>query len=461
MRLTISILLLAVLPALGQLSNARLSNARLSNASPYVAPPTAPIILNNLVLDLDASKGLTLDPTGSYVTNWLDQSGNGNNAVQYVTNYAPLKWTGSNGLPALRFYGSVLNKFTNYLTIGSGLSVNSQNTTVYFVSTGPHERGSACLWMFGGWEGFDFLGFGENTTYTDPITMAAPLWRTTTVFPALNPAVFVAENSTTNGVLRWNNEEQTSSAAGSTTLTGGEIGGSTRNEPWGGEIYRVLVYNLPHTPAERQANVNALASFYNLKTNFDNRVVCRGDSTTEGFLITNLMTWPWQCMEAKPNIQWYNYGSGSARIQTNGSSGNVLYGSDGTFVDPLFSASVATNWLFVMAGVNDLNLDTQSGQNVYGRLTNYCAARKAAKSWKIIVSTIANNSSSPVEDANYNAAIRAQYQGYWDGVSDPGNNSPTESRLNDYTDTTYFADQLHLTAAGYTVIRDHFILWLP
>jgi hypothetical protein len=140
-----------------------------------------------------------------------------------------------------------------------------------------------------------------------------------------------------------------------------------------------------------------------------------------------------------------------------------MYVIDGNFVDPLYDGTRQQNWLLFFGGVNDMNNGGPPGDVVYGRLTNYVAARKAARPWKVIVSTVHATSQSdghPEMNALFNACIRTNVGG-WDGFVDPGLNSPIETRLNDYANTNYYYYSgtdtgLHLINAGYSVFADHF-----
>ncbi len=84
-------------------------------------PPSSPVT-NGLQLWLRADAGVTVNAGGD-VTNWADQSGNGNNAAQADAN-APLLVTNEvNGKPVLRFEGSpvymIVNPSTNLTLAGN------------------------------------------------------------------------------------------------------------------------------------------------------------------------------------------------------------------------------------------------------------------------------------------------------------------------------------------------------
>jgi hypothetical protein len=115
------------------------------------------------------------------------------------------------------------------------------------------------------------------------------------------------------------------------------------------------------------------------------------------------------------------------------------------------------NWLFFFGGQNDI-VNGAGAWATYGRLTNYVAARKAARPWNLVISTAQarNDTSLLLVDAGFNNCIRTNAGG-WDGYVDPGYQSPIETRLNNPYDSNYFSsDNLHLTNGGYGVLADHF-----
>ena len=132
-----------------------------------------------------------------------------------------------------------------------------------------------------------------------------------------------------------------------------------------------------------------------------------------------------------------------------------MYEVDGFFVDPLYDGKLQQNWLFFFGGINDINAGV-SGTVTYGRLTNYVAARKAAQPWKVVVSTIQSDTTAPAAIAIYNALMRTNGGG-WDVLTDPGLNSPIETRFNNPQNTNYFAaDGMHFNNVGYGILAGYF-----
>jgi lysophospholipase L1-like esterase len=170
-----------------------------------------------------------------------------------------------------------------------------------------------------------------------------------------------------------------------------------------------------------------------------------------------LQTFPYQLWQRYPDILWRAMGIGggqNGQIGTNGLTGS-MYATDSTFVDTLYDPRLEQNWLFVIAGINDIHTGGLNGAATYGRFTNYVAARKAGQPWKVIVSTVQSDTFEPAINADYNLRLRSQ-PGGWDRFIDPGLNSPIETRLNNPSDPKYFiGDGVHLTNLGYTVLADH------
>jgi hypothetical protein len=104
------------------------------------------------------------------------------------------------------------------------------------------------------------------------------------------------------------------------------------------------------------------------------------------------------------------------------------------------------NILIVWIGVNNYNTATQ---DIYNGIKAYCQSQRAAGWDKIILCTEING--NPVGwSTKYlalNVLIRADHS-FVDGVADLG----AITELQDYTNTTYFGDGLHPTAAGYDLI---------
>lgn len=126
-------------------------------------------------------------------------------------------------------------------------------------------------------------------------------------------------------------------------------------------------------------------------------------------------------------------------------------------VDTLINGGVE-NILFAWEIGNDIyfNGDVSAAET---RWTNYCNARKAAGWTVICINLMPRNQTSSFGDdvttfnsklSSANTWLAANYSSFSDALVDVR----SDSRLNDYTNTTYFSDGTHLTNAGYGVVAE-------
>lgn len=142
-----------------------------------------------------------------------------------------------------------------------------------------------------------------------------------------------------------------------------------------------------------------------------------------------------------------------------GKYGYACWAVSGDGIDNLIARQATTNALVrpgknilvVWVGVNDNTGKT--AQQIYDKIVIYCNAARAAGWNKIVLNTEID--ASPVGwTAKYQAlnVLIAADHSFVDGVADLG----ARAELQDNTNETYYlaADHLHLTAAGYAVVRD-------
>lgn len=390
-----------------------------------------------------------------------------NNAVNMDTNTAPWKITDAHGIPTLFFpHGQVQNgnetltKGTNFLEIDQTLASHSLSNAMFMVvSYGNGNQLNQNLWQFTNSSGLYFTTSTQpSVQYTNPTCMVCVSRSTTNIFPALNKAIYWQITSTVGTIIGMNYNWESNGAVSGAALLGGNLGGRRANAPFGGNVYRALGYytNAFTVPMALQM-VSYLAQEHGVVTNFTRSVVCRGDSITAGFRALNHESWPRQIYQQCPELLVYNYGVGGAKIGTNGDAGNFLYPNDPHAFDALFRPWMR-NFLFVKAGVNDIDLDLVGGAVTWLRMTNHIQNMLAVRSWNVAVGTIANNNLQPAAISNYNALLRTSRPADWLGVADAGFGSPHDRRLYDPTDTAYFStDLLHLNSGGYRAHKEHFM----
>jgi lysophospholipase L1-like esterase len=114
-----------------------------------------------------------------------------------------------------------------------------------------------------------------------------------------------------------------------------------------------------------------------------------------------------------------------------------------TRVDPLYNSGALDNVVVIWGGTNDL----ENGATVaatYANLAAYVAARHA-KGWKVVVVTMISRVNLDTQKDAYNALIVANTAGA-DAIA-----SLISTPLGCdgcYSNTTWFGDQIHPTAAG-------------
>lgn len=120
-----------------------------------------------------------------------------------------------------------------------------------------------------------------------------------------------------------------------------------------------------------------------------------------------------------------------------------------TMVDAAYTPS-KTCVLSVLIGANDLFASGDTNAFVAG-LKTYCNARKSA-GWKVVVCTIISDCSANVNTrrAPVNGAIRAD-NSFYDALADFGGDAIMGADAT-CSNTTYFSDGVHPTAAGYTIL---------
>lgn len=473
MKIIIAILLLAAMHCFGQFDFVDMCGQQLAPAPS--ATPLA-VVTNNLAVLLQANIGVTVSnitqpQTASTVGvarwldihNWFNSDGVTNIFSQPFTNAMFSYVTDENGFKCLEepwaFAGSGTFHPTNYLSCASFTNVDAGAITMFAVADTVDSVDNQSLLYFPSW-GFTLMSVP---------TLGFTQFRVSTLHVPINKAIYVSQQSAGSFCsFQINNTEASTADIASQALNGIEIGGYTAGQPFSGRIYAILIYRQVLSAAQIQTNINALASYFNVVTNYNTQIYCVGDSITIGIGATNMTSWPFQCYTNRPDLKWYNGGFGGITIGTNGdSTGASMYGNISAYYQPTVDATL-TNLVFVKAGVNDLNsVAGLTGFECFGRATNYAAALKTAGANKVFIATIANelagaggNSTSGTTLVDYNGNIRsnAVSSGAFSGMSDSGLNATNgETRLNDASNPMYFYDGLHLVAAGYQVVASHYI----
>lgn len=259
----------------------------------------------------------------------------------------------------------------------------------------------------------------------------------------INKSFFIVSSGGSHLYTDVNGNIVDNAATGATGATGITIG-----DGFAGALYQIGVINRALTTNEMNELGAWLSSNANVRTNYTDSLVAFGDSMTAGIGSTNLQSWPYQYYEARPDFLVYNLASSGARIPTSGANPGL---------DAFYNPAMSNRFVMQMGVNNMLNGDTAT--TIYTDLTNYLAARQTSHpNWYLLPVTLANTGSgTPSVITNYNNMIRAgTNDGIYTHISDPGWQSPVETRLDDASNPTYFfTDGLHLVNAGYAVQMQH------
>jgi hypothetical protein len=224
----------------------------------------SPIPKSGLSLWLKADAGVTL--SGSNVTAWADQSGNGNNASVENSGEEPTFVSSfSNSKPAIQFDGE-----TQLLLVADSSSLDFLNTSIFivlkrtgdgtgnevtFMKNGSSLDANAVYWNCAR------LG-GGNSSFTVNVEGSRPDLDTNTDLTFGNPTILELTYNGTNSFI-YTNGTQTATygyTSGNIETTTGplQIGGYNQsfNNPNGelfnGQIAEVIMYNRAVTGTERQ-----------------------------------------------------------------------------------------------------------------------------------------------------------------------------------------------------------------
>jgi lysophospholipase L1-like esterase len=159
---------------------------------------------------------------------------------------------------------------------------------------------------------------------------------------------------------------------------------------------------------------------------------------------------PAQVMTLLPaGLEMKNLGVGGQTTQ-------MMAADAATEVDPLFDAARPATVLVVWEGTNDLIYGVSPPYDVrqaYENLAAYCRARQRAGFQVVICTVLPRGQSSAFYEARdaLNAELRAHWRSFADGLADVGADK-TIGADGAETNTAYYRDTVHLTAAGYAIV---------
>ncbi len=222
---------------------------------------------SNNKLWLDGNRGVTL--SGSSVTNWADQSGNGFTAVPSSTAARPTYVTSSiNGYPSLDFDGS-----NDELWINDNAAFDVTQWHFFIVPMVDNAKDYNAWFCKGndGQENFEMLSYSTNNVHTPIYYTDATRTSPSTASAQVGASPCIIEYSYSSSVgrdvyknnsnINTDNENKTPSTNNFSVYIGNER--STTGRFADGDLAEIIVYNAPLNSAQRIIVNNYLAAKYN------------------------------------------------------------------------------------------------------------------------------------------------------------------------------------------------------
>ncbi len=377
---------------------------------------------------------------GAAIAQWDDLSGNGIHAVQAVALQQPtFKVAILNDQPIVRFDGG------DRLDVAAGLAVDRQNVAILMVSKPVDNsvqgvyadlgKNITFLWQQNGMQFYDH----NVVIYTGVYT---PKGFAIQGIAARPTAITIHSNDTSEA----STDVRTSSVYDTMWIGGWTVGTLGFN----GDIAEVVVISNPVA-----ADITRLVSYwwakYNLVGQYTVQIIFDGDSLTSGTGSTDGQNYPFQTLSAlNANAAVFcHHNDGTA-----GHEVSAMAASASANIDKRFKAGL-NNIVVCWGGTNDLYFEA-SAETVYGRIVNYCQARRNA-GFKAVVATILPRSNAGTP-AGFNAArltlntsIRDNWATFADALADLAANA-TIGDAGDEQNIIYYTDLVHMTNAGYAIV---------
>lgn len=421
-----------------------------------VTPAFVPSDIANLSLWLKADAGAYQDAGATTpatadtnpVRLWQDQSGNNNHATAASDTVRPLlKLNIQNSLPSIRydgiddllntvsFLGAGYNKALSYFVVITTATAVS-GTKVYMGNSGANwYTGRDTQPYFTYHQGLDSvnsrkLRISPTTEWKKGIEGMTYDGTTRRTYQKGN-YIEEAENGDLN-------------LSGALTVGGYSTGAFLNN--W--DIHELLVFNRGLSVTEATQINQYLATKWGMPL-CTRRLYFECDSLTAGVGATAGNDYPrqlWALLGSNPSDHIWNYAVTSSTI-------NIAVGRASTtsfgYNDPV--DDIESIVLF-LAGTNDIN-GGESGADTYAEYVSYCQARQA-QGYKVIAFTMlpfGTVAAHETERQAFNVLVRANWATFSDAIADIA----ADSRIGDsgdQNDTTYFADKIHCTDAGYAIV---------
>lgn len=400
-----------------------------------------------------SSGGSLVTSDNATVARWEDQSGQGMHFR--AGSNAAVATSGVNGAISVRFNSSVLQ-----LADGSSAPLNSiDSCTIVFAlqfNTVPITTTFASWFNKGDTEDerYFFLTGGAlagavgryDATYGYLPTNGIPGIQTTGVVYLVTYTYLASGTDTGTETLRINGRAVSTRTGSVPSRTGTVWQLGSSNWAFDGWLQNVVMYDSCLSPTDLASIEQYVAGSIGFSTpSFGSgSILTDGDSRTFGYQSTGGQTYPAQLAAIL---------GGSPMILNSGWSGITVQTISDNVARKYSEWNEFTGKVYVLwAGTNDLTTLGASAATVFSNLQSVYAAAKA-RGMHVVGCTEVGSSTG--DKAGLNTLLKGAYSG---GTlnADVLVDLAADSRLQDPTNTTYFADNLHPTNAGYGVIASLF-----
>lgn len=347
-----------------------------------------PIPTSGLVGRYVAGTGYTL--ASGRISQWDDQSGNGNHLTQGTAARQPLPVTDWRGRSAVRF-----ELTNNFLTIPSTLAMDIRSMSVFVCGRARSSGGDKTVISITG--SSTAIPLRHRVNGSVPECVSAGGYTSNTLNTLLNQEIHGATLSASATVAHTSLSSQSHGAPAAYSGNGGQLGALNSGTYFYGEMFEVLIYNRTLTSLEVAEIKAQWTTDYQIPAALDSRqILFEGDSIFTGFS-SNFEAIGWQFAKKRP--LW--------RVQSTASSGATIstLTSRAARIDAHYNAGFSRNVLVVHIGTNDMGSvgGFQSAATVYANLITYLTARKTA-GWEVWATTrLATAGQAAVDE--YNALL--------------------------------------------------------
>ncbi len=393
----------------------------------------------------DAAKAVPAAADDDPVYTWADQSGNGKDLVQSTSGKRPLlKLDIQRSKPVLRF-----DSTDDYMVFSPTPGLPSGGYTVFAAVTGPTVA-SGGRWLIDAETGR--LVFNLRTARVTNNTKAGYFdsggWKD------------IADGSPHFQILRWvlsgtdgemfRNRSSIGTGTYGARAMGGTVAVGANYEGSGGfigtDLGELLIYQGALTTGEQLLVEKYLEQRW---LNYSRVYAHDGDSLTEGYGLPATDSYPYQLWDLLGANAAYRMVNDGVAYETLAS----MVAAAAAQIDPLLIPEYEKKLCFIWGGTNDIAAGANDS-TVYANLQTYCAARQAA-GWKVIALTMLPRIDFDATEESYRVAFNASVVTNWASFADALVDVAGDTRLDDYSDTTYYdAGGVHLNATGYGVVAD-------